>query len=79
MNEVVPAWGNEVERYMVLPGQATGYMIGMQEILRLRDKAISTQNADFNMAEFHDAVLGSGSLPMIILADVVADHLAERS
>ncbi len=39
MNSVV-GWSHEVERYMVLPGQATGYMIGQQEILRLRQMAM---------------------------------------
>ena len=79
MDEVIPRWGNEVERYMVLPGQATGYMIGMQEILRLRDEAMTSRGSGFDMAEFHDAALGSGSLPMTILDDVIAGYLKQGS
>lgn len=72
MNEVVPTWSFEVERYMVLPGQATGYMIGMQEILRLREASRASLGDSFDLADFHDAVLGSGSLPLPVLDDVVA-------
>jgi uncharacterized protein (DUF885 family) len=73
MNEVIPAWSFEVERYIVLPGQATGYMIGMQEILRLREAAMTSSGAGFSLSEFHDAVLGFGSLPLTILGDVMTD------
>ncbi|MCP3997815.1 MAG: DUF885 domain-containing protein, partial [bacterium] len=65
-----------VERYMVLPGQATGYMIGQQEILRLRDEARTQLGDDFNIADFHEAVLSSGSLPLSILEQVVNEALS---
>lgn len=73
MDQVIPTMSGEVERYMVLPGQATGYMIGQQEILRLRDEAHARLGDDFEIAEFHKVVLGSGSLPLSILEQVVSD------
>ena len=71
MNSVIPTWSYEVERYMVLPGQATGYMIGQLEILLLRSNAQEQLGDRFAMAQFHDAVLGAGSLPLAILEQVV--------
>lgn len=73
MNSVIPAWSHEVERYMVLPGQATGYMVGMQEILRLRRLAMDALGEDFDLAEFHSVVLGSGSQPLEVLDRIVAE------
>ncbi|MCP5035740.1 MAG: DUF885 domain-containing protein [Actinomycetia bacterium] len=76
MDQVIPTMASEVERYMVLPGQATGYMIGQQEILRLRDEARTQLGDDFNIADFHEAVLSSGSLPLSILEQVVNEALS---
>ena len=56
---------------MVLPGQATGYMIGMQTILSLRDEAVD--NGVLDLASFHDLVLGGGSVPLGVLESVVED------
>ncbi|MCP3975656.1 MAG: DUF885 domain-containing protein [bacterium] len=75
MNRVIPTWTHEVERYMVLPGQATGYMIGQQRILELRQAAETELGGEFDLADFHDAVLGSGSLPMAVLERVVFDYI----
>jgi uncharacterized protein (DUF885 family) len=57
----------EVRRYMVMPGQATSYKIGMLEILELRERACAALGADFDIAAFHDVVLGGGALPLSIL------------
>jgi uncharacterized protein (DUF885 family) len=70
MNSVV-GWSHEVERYTVLPGQATGYMIGQQEILRLRAQAMDQLGDDFDLPQFHETVVGAGSVPLEVLADVV--------
>jgi uncharacterized protein (DUF885 family) len=58
---------SEVRRYLVLPGQATTYKIGMLEILRLRAKAKEALGEQFDIREFHDTVLGGGALPLAIL------------
>ena len=77
LNSVIPAWAHEVERYMVLPGQATGYMVGMQEILRLRELAMDALGDSFDLAEFHTVVLGSGSQPLSVLSDMVAGYIGD--
>jgi len=60
---------SEIQRYFDNPGQATAYKIGMLEILRLRQQARTELGDDFDIRAFHDAVLGSGPLPLPILAD----------
>jgi uncharacterized protein (DUF885 family) len=69
----------EVERYFVMPGQACAYMVGMQAILRLRQQAKEQLGTAFSLAEFHDVVLGNGSLPLVLLDRVVHDWLASKS
>ena len=69
MERTISGWSHEVERYMVLPGQATGYMIGMQTILNLRDEVVD--NGPLDLASFHDLVLGGGSVPLGVLESVV--------
>jgi uncharacterized protein (DUF885 family) len=68
----------EVERYVVNPGQACGYKLGQLEILRLRDRARERLGARFDLRAFHDAVLGGGSLPLVILERVVEDWIARQ-
>ena len=63
---------NSVERYIVDPGQATAYKIGMARILELRDDAKAKLGEKFDLRAYHGIVLGSGSLPLTILADNVA-------
>jgi len=79
MDQVIPTMSSEVERYMVYPGQATGYMIGQQEILRLRNETSAQLGDGFDIAGFHKAVLGSGSLPLSILEQVIIDHIGSAS
>jgi uncharacterized protein (DUF885 family) len=64
--------GAEVDRYIAYPGQALSYMVGRLEIQRLRAKAQSALGARFDIKTFHDVVLGSGSLPLGVLDDVVS-------
>lgn len=54
----------EIERYMVIPGQALGYMLGMLKIIELRDLAHSELGPKFSIKAFHDAVLLPGAMPM---------------
>jgi uncharacterized protein (DUF885 family) len=55
---------NEVDRYIVWPGQALSYKLGQLEILRLRDQAKSRLGARFRLVDFHDVVLGGGSVSL---------------
>ncbi|GAB3152071.1 hypothetical protein GCM10027258_52410 [Amycolatopsis stemonae] len=68
----------EIDRYAGHPGQALGYMVGRLEIERLRAEAEAALGERFDIREFHDTVLGSGTLPLPVLADVVADWVAAR-
>ena len=58
---------SEVERYVVNPGQACSYMIGQLKLLELRDKARKALGDRFNIRDFHNAVLGSGTVPLELL------------
>ncbi|HTT30778.1 MAG TPA: DUF885 domain-containing protein [Solirubrobacteraceae bacterium] len=62
---------SEIDRYIVMPGQALSYLIGKRELLRLRDEAIVRLGPRFTVPGFHAAVLDSGSLPMPVLADKI--------
>lgn len=67
---------SEVRRYIVWPGQATAYKIGMLEILKLREYAKTELGDKFDIKGFHDTVLGGGSLPLSILERRVKDWVA---
>ena len=58
---------SEVRRYIVWPGQATSYKIGMLKILDLRAKAEAELGTDFDIRAFHDTILGGGALPLSVL------------
>ena len=68
-NEAISEQGAtaEVERYMVIPGQALGYKIGALKIRELREKYEKQLGAKFNLAAFHDEVLKDGALPLNVL------------
>ena len=63
----------EIERYLVNPGQALAYKIGMLKILELREYARSELGEQFDLKAFHDQVLTHGALPMYLLERVVRD------
>jgi uncharacterized protein (DUF885 family) len=65
----------EVDRYVVMPGQALAYLTGKLEILRLRQEARSSLGPAFSLPAFHAAVLDHGSLPMPTLARSIAGWL----
>jgi uncharacterized protein (DUF885 family) len=66
----------EVDRYLLFPGQATSYMIGRLEILRMRREAMQRQGEGFDVRRFHSAVLDNGSLPLDVLDEVVRARLS---
>ena len=64
---------SEVRRYLVLPGQATSYKIGMLKIIELRENAKQKLGERFDIRGFHDTVLGGGAMPLAILERRVND------
>lgn len=65
----------EIERYIVYPGQACSYKLGMLKILELRERVRERKKEQFDIREFHSVVLDSGSLPLTILESLVKDKL----
>ncbi len=65
----------EVERYIVMPGQATAYKVGMLKILELRQRVMQALGDDFDIREFHNLLLANGAMPLEILERVVDDYI----
>lgn len=79
-NSAVPlaAIQSEVQRYLVMPGQATAYKIGMIRIQELRRKAEAELGDRFDIKGFHDTVLDGGALPLTLLDRRVDQWIASR-
>ena len=69
---------SEVRRYITVPGQATGYKIGMLKIVELRRKAEAALGPKFDIKGFHDLLIASGSQPLSILERRVDDWIMAR-
>jgi uncharacterized protein (DUF885 family) len=69
----------EIDRYIVMPGQALCYLTGKLEIERLRDEARRRLGPAFSLADFHAAVLDHGSLPMPTLARSIETWLDSQT
>lgn len=65
----------EVDRYIVMPGQAATYKIGEIKILELRRRMEENKGKNFDIREFHDIILKNGALPLNILEDIFNEEL----
>ncbi len=65
-----------IERYVVLPGQATAYMIGKLKFMELRKRAQGSLGDKFTYGDFHDVVLRAGPVPLAILEERVDAWIA---
>ena len=69
----------EIERYLVNPGQALAYKVGMMKILELRERARSTLGSRFDIRGFHNVVLTGGAMPLAILERRVEAWIADQA
>ncbi|HKP93778.1 MAG TPA: DUF885 domain-containing protein, partial [Chthoniobacterales bacterium] len=67
----------EIERYIVSPGQACAYKVGMLKIQELRKRAQTELGPKFDQRQFHDAVLKNGAVPLEILEEQVASYIQQ--
>ncbi len=79
-NSAIPlaAIRSEVRRYLIMPGQATAYKVGMIRIQELRRKAEAALGPKFDIKGFHDTVLGGGALPLTLLERRVDQWIARQ-
>jgi uncharacterized protein (DUF885 family) len=68
----------EIERYLVMPGQALAYKVGMIKMLELRERAKTALGAKFDIREFHDEVLRNGAMPLAVLENVIDAYIAKK-
>ena len=68
----------EIERYIVIPGQACAYKIGMLKLQELRSRAQQELGDRFDQREFHDAVLKNGAVPLEILEEQVNEYIQQK-
>ena len=69
---------SEIERYFIIPGQATAYKVGMIKLLELRAMAETELGEQFDIREFHDVILTNGSMPLDLLEKLVREYIADK-
>ena len=69
---------NEVDRYLIMPGQALAYKIGQLKIMELKNKSKESLGEKFDIKEFHHVILGEGSLPLDVLEEKVNDYINQN-
>ncbi|HUV06603.1 MAG TPA: DUF885 domain-containing protein, partial [Spirochaetia bacterium] len=67
---------SEIERYIVSPGQACAYKVGVIKILKMRERARRELGEAFDLKDFHDVLLKNGSMPLNVLEQIVDDYIA---
>ncbi|RCU45768.1 DUF885 domain-containing protein [Corallincola holothuriorum] len=67
-----------IDRYVVMPGQATSYKIGMIKLLELREKAKQALGEKFDIKAFHDVILTHGALPLNVLETQVDSFIEQN-
>ena len=72
------AMESEIRRYLIMPGQATAYKVGMIRIQELRRKAEAELGDRFDIKGFHDTILGGGAMPLDLLERRVDHWIAQR-
>ncbi|MCB0702101.1 MAG: DUF885 domain-containing protein [Ignavibacteriae bacterium] len=81
-NSNTPASNSEsismVDRHIVMPGQATGYKIGMRHILNLREKAKKELKNNFDIKRFHDLILKNGPVPLFVLTEKIENWILKN-
>lgn len=70
---------DEVDRYIVWPGQGCAYKVGKMEFMQLRDRARNELGHGFDDREFHSMLIGSGSMPLKVLDAQVDKWIQSRS
>jgi uncharacterized protein (DUF885 family) len=65
-----------IERYIVMPGQATSYKVGMNTLLELRERGREGLGEAFELRDFHSVVLGGGPMPLDVLGEQVDAWIA---
>lgn len=68
----------EIERYIVMPGQACAYKIGMMKILELRAYAKKELGDKFVLSDFHNVVLKNGAVPLDILEELIKEYVDSK-
>ncbi|MCS5623145.1 MAG: DUF885 domain-containing protein [Candidatus Marinimicrobia bacterium] len=68
---------NEIDRYLIMPGQALAYKIGQLKLLELKQRAKNQLGDQFDIKEFHHAVLSQGALPLAVLEERIDEYLLE--
>ncbi|MCF8463691.1 MAG: DUF885 domain-containing protein [Flavobacteriales bacterium] len=69
---------DEVDRYIVWPGQGCAYKVGQLKFIELRERAESELGNNFDTREFHDVLIGQGAMPLEILEKQVLEYIEER-
>ena len=69
---------SEIERYIVWPGQACSYKVGMLKLLQLREKAQNELGDKYDIRDFHSAVLDHGEPPLFIVEELVNQMIMQK-
>jgi uncharacterized protein (DUF885 family) len=70
---------DSINRYIVMPSQATAYTVGMLKILELREKAKKSLGGKFDIHQFHEVVLSNGSVPLDVLEELIDRSIKSKT